>query len=253
MVGRLAGKVALITGTGGGQGRAAALRFTAEGAVVVGCDVNVAGSEETVELVTKAGGTMVAMAPVDLGDPEAARTWIDEAAGVHGRVDVLYNNASAARFGSIAEQSVEDWQFTVRNELDLVFYATKFAWPYLVRSGGVVLNTASVAGLVGNRTHPIGAHAATKAAVIALTRQTAAEGAPHGIRAVAISPGTIETPGTAELYADPAMRDALFGSSLITRAGRPDEVVNLAVFLASDEASFITGSNVVVDGGLTTL
>lgn len=253
MAGQLAGKVALITGTGGGQGRAAALRFTAAGAAVVGCDVKKDGSEETVELVRAAGGQMTAMAPVDLSDAEQARVWIEAAVAVHGRVDVLYNNASAARFGSIADLSPEDWHFTMRNEVDLVFYATKYAWPYLAARGGVIINTASVAGLLASRAVPTASHAAAKGAVIAFTRQAAAEGAAHGIRAVAISPGAIETPGTAEQFAAPEVRETLSGGNLIPRPGQPAEVVDLAVFLASDAASFITGANFVVDGGMSAI
>jgi meso-butanediol dehydrogenase / (S,S)-butanediol dehydrogenase / diacetyl reductase len=248
--GRLAGKVALITGTGGGQGRVAALRFAQEGAAVVGCDIQKDGNEETVELVKAAGGQMTGMAPIDLGDAEQCRQWVAEAAAVHGRVDVLYNNASAAKFGPLPDISLEDWHFTIRNEVDLVFFATKFAWPHLAAHGGVIINIASVAGLVANRAAPMAPHAAAKGAVIALTRQTAAEGAAHGIRAVAISPGPIATPGTAAQFEDPALREVLFGGNLITRAGQPAEVVDLAVFLASSEASYVTGSNFVVDGGM---
>src|SRR6266545_1594670 len=135
---RLQDKVVLITGIGGGQGRAASLLFTAEGASVVGCDVDEATCAETVEAVQGKGGTIAGMAPVDLGDPDEARRWIEDAHAVHGRIDVLYNNASAARFGPVADLSVDDWRFTVRNELDLVFFATKYAWPHLAERGGVI-------------------------------------------------------------------------------------------------------------------
>src|SRR5687768_16718870 len=122
MAGRLDGKVALITGTGGGQGRAAAELFCAEGASVVGCDLNAAENARTVELVRAAGGEMAGMAPVDLGDSREARQWVADAAAVHGRIDVLFNNAAAPRFAPIPELSDEDWHFTIRNELDLIFF-----------------------------------------------------------------------------------------------------------------------------------
>lgn len=253
MAGRLEGKVALITGTGGGQGRVAALRFAQEGAIVVGGDVKDEGSQETVAQVTAAGGQMTATAPLDLGDPDAARAWVDAAAREHGRIDIVYNNASAARFGAIDELSIEDWHFTIRNELDIVFYVTRAAWPHLRERGGVVVNIGSIAGMAGQRHTPQIAHSATKGAVIALTRQLAAEGAAHGIRVVCISPGAIETPGTAEFFAQPEVREALLAGQLIDRVGQPGDVVELAVHLASDAASFITGTNFVVDGGVVAL
>jgi meso-butanediol dehydrogenase/(S,S)-butanediol dehydrogenase/diacetyl reductase len=247
----LEGRIVLITGTGRGQGRSAALAFAAAGAMVVGCDLDAEAAAETVELVAAAGGTMSGAEAVDLGDHRQAQAWVESAAAAHGGVDVLFNNASAARFGPIEEISIDDWKFTVRNELDLVFFTCKYAWAYLKERSGVIINTASVAGLVGFRWHGELAHVATKGGVIAMTRQLAAEGAPHGIRAVSISPGGIETPATAEMYADPEIRAAILGSQLVPRPGRPDDVVGLAVFLASDAAGFITGTNLVVDGGVT--
>lgn len=250
---RLSGKVALITGIGGGQGREAAVRFASEGATVVGCDINGAAAKETLSAVRDAGlDADIESGDVDLGDPEQARAWVHGAAERHGRIDIVYNNGSAARVGSIADLSVEDWRFTIRNELDLVFFVTKYAWPVLIRSGGgVVINTASAAGWIGNRSVPFVAHMATKGGVIAMTRQLAAEGGPVGIRAVSISPGTIVTPGTADVLAVPEVRDALVAQSLIPRLGLPADVISLAVFLASDEAGYITGADFVVDGGLT--
>jgi NAD(P)-dependent dehydrogenase (short-subunit alcohol dehydrogenase family) len=249
MSGRLAGRVAAITGTAAGQGRAAALRFAAEGAVVVGCDLDADGNKETVSLVTAAGGEMVGMGPVDLGDPDAARHWVQEAADVRGRLDILYNNASACRWGTIDALSYDDWHFTIRNELHLLFYVSKAAWPHLCRNGGVILNTASVAGHGGG---PGGlAHATTKAGVLAMTRVMAAEGGPHGIRVISLTPGAIETPGSAEQLSIPEIREALLARSLVQRLGRPEDISAVAAFLASDEASFITGTEIIVDGGLT--
>lgn len=250
MSGRLDGKVAIITGTGGGQGRAAALRFAAEGATVIGCDLKDDGNRETIELVRAEGGTMSGSAPVDLGDADQARTWVDAAAAAHGRLDIVYNNASAARFAPLAEMSLEDWRFTLRNELDLVFYVVRAAWAHLIEAGGgVVLNTASVAGWVGAGAGGF-AHCATKGGVLAMTRAIAAEGAPHGIRAVSISPGPIETPGTAELFSAPAARRAVESAVPAGRVGQPNDVVGLAAFLASEEAAFITGADFTVDGGM---
>src|SRR4051812_91922 len=115
MAGRLEGKVAVITGTGGGQGRSAALLFSAEGATIVGCDLKVEGAQETVEMVRAAGGTMTSTQPLDLGDAAAVTGWIDGAAAEHGGIDILYNNASAPKFARIAEMTDEDWRFCVRN------------------------------------------------------------------------------------------------------------------------------------------
>ncbi|WP_432197506.1 SDR family NAD(P)-dependent oxidoreductase [Streptomyces sp. bgisy027] len=244
-------KVVLITGTGGGMGREAALRFAAAGAIVVGCDVDEEANKQTLSEVEAAGGVMDGQAPVDLGDSAQATAWVERAAREHGRIDVVYNNASTARFAPVASMSDEDWRFTLRNELDLVFYVTRAAWPHLAERGGVIINIASVAAHRGNRQVPILAHSATKGGVVAMTRQLAAEGAPHGIRAVSISPGTIETPGTAATLADPAVQAGLLSQTLTARLGVPTDVVSLALHLAGDEAGFLTGIDFLVDGGMT--
>lgn len=250
MTRRLEGRVALISGTGGGQGRAAALRFAADGAIVVGCDVSGAADTETERLVTEAGGVMTTMV-CDLGDPAEAQAWVDRAVSDHGRIDVVYNNASAAKFGSIADLSIEDWRFTIRNELDLVFLTTKFAWPHLAKRGGAIVNVASTAGWQGSRGNGTVAHNATKGGVIAMTRQMALEGAPLGIRANSISPGFIITPGTRAFAENPAVRAQLTNSIPLGRPGEPEDVVGMAAFLASDEAAFITGTDIIIDGGTT--
>jgi NAD(P)-dependent dehydrogenase (short-subunit alcohol dehydrogenase family) len=194
---------------------------------------------------------MTAMAPVDLGDSQQARRWVADAAAVHGRIDVLFNNAAAPRFAPIAELSDEDWHFTIRNELDLIFYVTQAAWPHLTADGGAIINTASVQGLVGIAMNGGLAHAATKAGVIGMTRQIAAEGAPHGVRANSISPGTVATPATARLSADQDLLSSILAPLLVKRLGQPADIAALAVYLASDESSYVTGANFVVDGGLS--
>jgi meso-butanediol dehydrogenase / (S,S)-butanediol dehydrogenase / diacetyl reductase len=224
--GRLAGKVALITGTGGGQGRSAALLFAAEGATVVGCDLKADGAAETLELVRAAGGRMDSTAPLDLTDEAAVRAWVDDAVQRHGRIDVLYNNAGATRFDRIEDQPYEDWHFTLRSELDVVFLATKYAWPHLKRRGGSVILVGSTAGLTGSMTLMRSAHTATKGGVIALTRQLAAEGAWHGIRVNCISPGMILTPATQDdIFGNPehpmyGIRDHI----PLGRIGTPDDI-----------------------------
>ena len=250
-MGRLDDKIALITGIGGGMGRAAALRFTAEGARVVGCDLFAEGAEETVRLVREAGGEIENFAPVELSDAAAAARWVDQAAEVFGGIDILYNNASAPRFGAIDELSVEDWDFVIGNELNLVFYATRAAWPHLrKRGGGVVLNVGSIAGTRGVEFMPQNAHGTAKAGVINLTQQLAVEGGPHGIRAVCVSPGFTVTPSTAWLLeSGPEPFKQNIARIPLGRVGQPEDIVNAALFLASDEASWVTGINLVVDGG----
>jgi meso-butanediol dehydrogenase/(S,S)-butanediol dehydrogenase/diacetyl reductase len=250
MAGRLSGKIALISGTGGGQGRAAALRFAAEGATVVGCDVSVEGQDETIALVRAAGGAMSGTRErVDLATSAGANAWVEAAIAEHGRIDILYNNASASRFAPIETMTDEDWHFTLRNELDIVFFPTRAAWPHLARPGGVIINVGSTAGWAGSPGAGTLAHNATKGAVIAMTRQLALEGAPHGIRAVSLSPGFVRTPGTAAFLDNPDIRAKLTARIPLGRVGEPEEIVAAAVFIASDEASFLTGSDIVVDGG----
>jgi len=250
---RLANKVAFVTGTAGGQGRAAALLFAKEGAHVVGCDVQQAGANETADLVRSGGGAMESFCPVDLSDFEAAGRWVADGLAAAGKIDILYNNASAVRFSTMEEMTPDNWAFTMRNEIDLIFNTTKAAWQHFKTQGyGVILNTASVSGHRGSTALGASAHAAAKGGVIALTRQLAAEGAAFGIRANSISPATVLTPGL--MAAHPAeMIEHLEKAHPIGRAGRPEDIAHCALYLVSDEASWVTGSDFVLDGGLSTI
>jgi meso-butanediol dehydrogenase/(S,S)-butanediol dehydrogenase/diacetyl reductase len=254
--GRLAGKAVLITGTGGGQGRAAALLFAREGALVVGCDLDDESASETVSMADAEGLELTSMAPVDLADPAGARTWVQAAAAVHGRVDVLYNNASKPVFAPFHEMLLADYRFTVANEIDLVWHTCQAAWAHVARSRGVILNTASIAGLIGTRDLKQAAHVLTKGAIISLTRQLAAEGAAYGIRANSITPGVIASPPT-QGQLDRLGETAPFMSMIRTTAagkpGQPEDIAYAALFLASDEARFVNGENLVVDGGATVI
>jgi meso-butanediol dehydrogenase/(S,S)-butanediol dehydrogenase/diacetyl reductase len=262
---RLAGKVALITGIGGGMGRQAALTFAREGARVVGCDLFAEGAEETVRLVREAreareagaaehGGDAINFSPVDLADPDAAAGWVRDAIAVHGRADILYNNASIPRFGAMQDLSIDDWRFAMDNELNLVFYTCKAIWPHFMEHGGVIVNIGSIAGTRGVEFMEQNAHGTAKAGVINLTQQLAVEGGKYGIRAVCVSPGFTVTPST-EWLVTGGPQPFLDNIARIPlgRVGQPDDVVNAALFLASDEASWITGVNLVVDGGGSTL
>ena len=254
MSGRLDGKVALITGTGGGQGRAAALLFAHEGARVVGCDVKESGARETEEMVKAAGGDMVSLQPVDLADGDQVKRWIDFAVKAFEGFDILYNNASAPKFVSVEEMTWEDWHFTVRNELDLIYWACHHALPYLkARGNGVVINIASITGMIAFAGQAVGnfAHAATKGGVIGLTKQLAIEWAPYNIRVNSIAPGLIMTPGTADIAENAELEQTFLNTIPLGRAGRPEEIAAVALFLASDEASYVTGANIVADGGVT--
>lgn len=252
MVGRLAGKIALITGVGHGIGAVAARRFCREGARVVGCDLDAEAARATQDAVRATGGDITVMGGVDLGDAAQAAGWVDAAVATHGGIDILYNNASAQRFASLDDLTVADWDFTMRNELSIVFYTVKAAWPHLkAHGGGSIVNTGSIAAMRGVEFMPQNAHSTAKGGVMALTLQLVVEGGPHGIRANVISPGLIETPNTAPLLADPPerMRRVVLDRIPLGRHGRPEDVVDAAVFLASDESAWISGANIVVDGG----
>lgn len=247
---RFQDKVVVITGTGGGQGREAAIRFAREGATVAGCDINIEGNRETQNLVAAAGGKMISHEPVDLTDESAVAAWISTVHAKTGRIDVLYANAGATKFSPVAETSLEEWQFVLKHELDIVFLPVKHAWPHLIESKGNIILVGSTAGVSGSVTNTRVAHSATKGGVIAMGRQLAGEGAAHGIRVNTVSPGMIRTPATENdlLAADHPMRH-IEKSIPLGRIGTSAEVVNCALFLASDEASYVTGANLMVDGG----
>jgi len=250
MAKRLENKVCIITGTGGSIGRAAAQRFAEEGALVVGCDTNASAGQETVELVKASGGSMISLHPADLTKKEDCKKLVELAMQVHGRIDVLFNNAAMAHFNWIEDISEEEWHLNTREEVDLVFFLTQAAWPHLKQSHGTVVNTAS---LTGHRVFKILgglAHATAKMGIVGMTKQLAMEGREHGIRANSISPGIIETKQTVEQLKDKEWADYMLGKTLVGRLGKPVEIANVALFLASQESSFVTGVDIIADGGM---
>ena len=249
MANRLDSKVCIITGSGGSMGRAAALHFAREGALVVGCDLDFDLDSETRGQVLAEGGQMQCFEARDLTDPDACRALADFAIQAYGRIDVLYNNAAGGRFHRVEDMAPENWRATMAEELDIVFFMCQAAWPHLKVRGGAIINTASMSGKIGIAALPQVAHSAGKAGVIGMTRQLAVEGGPFGIRANSLSPGLIATNKTRPLIASADWRQAMVSKIMLGRPGEADEVALAALFLASDEASFITGADLAIDGG----
>lgn len=246
---RFTGKVCLVTGSGGSIGRAACLRLAAEGALVVGCDIAAEGAAETVRLVEEAGGKMSSVV-ADLTSKEACERVVAAAVAEHGGLDVLFNNGAMAYFAWLPEMDDDTWRKTINQELDLVFLLTRAAWPHLVARKGNIVNTASVSAWAGLELLPGLAHCAAKGGVLSMTRQLAMEGRKHGIRANSVSPGTIETNQTRFILEDKEWSRIQLGRAMMNRMGQPEEVASVVAFLASDDASYITGADIAVDGGL---
>lgn len=246
---RLKGKRVLITGTAGGQGEAAQRLFAQEGARIVGCDLQDGAAEGTAKELRDQGHDVTGRT-VDLSDSDAARHWVDESAGLLGGLDVLYNNAAGFGFAPFTEMTLELWRHVMRVELDIVFHTTSPAWRHLLNGGGSIINTASMSGLRGIA--PLGqvAHATAKGGVIAMTKSLAAEGAEHGIRANAISPGFVKSPAT-DAAVDDEGRAFQMSFHLIRRPGLGEDIAYMAMYLASDESTWVTGQNFSVDGGVT--
>ena len=251
---RLAGKVALVTGGGSGIGRGCALMFARQGARVMSTDLNVAGAAETVALAARDGLRIESTHPIDLAQPADVQQLIDATVQRFGRLDVLVNAGGWGAFQWIEEMDFEaHWHKTLAGELDVVFLPCKLAWPHLKASGAAsIINIASANSFMALEGSPALAHCAGKGGVLAMTRQLAMEGASHNIRANSICPGMTVTGATrAVLDNVPAIREAARRKTMLSRFGQPDDIAWCAVYLASDEASWVTGADFAIDGGAT--
>ena len=249
-MGRLDGKVCVITGAGGGMGREAAIAFTQEGARVCAADVLAEAADETASLCS---GDAFAVA-VDVTDEEEVAAMYAETAERFGGIAVLYNNAgiSPADDASILETTVEAWQRVQDVNAKGVFLCCKHGIPHLLkRGGGSVINVASFVAIVGAATSQI-SYTASKGAVLAMSRELAVQFAREGVRVNALCPGPVETPLLLSIYGDdPAALERRRRHWPTGRLAKPREIVNAALFLASDESSYVTGTTFLVDGGLT--
>jgi NAD(P)-dependent dehydrogenase (short-subunit alcohol dehydrogenase family) len=247
---KLKDRVAIITGSASGIGRASAKEFAKEGAQVVVADVNLPGAEETAKQIEGAGGVALA-AKTDVADSGSVDGLIEQTLRAFGRINVLFNNAAIQVNKTVEDTTVEEWNREISINLGGVFLCSKFAMPHLRRTRGCIINMASVNGFF---VEPMCAgYCATKGAIIALTKAMAIDHGKDGIRVNCICPGYIDS-GLAweyfEVQPNPAeARNAAGKLHALGRVGQPEEVARLAVFLASDDASFITGSSVAVSGG----
>jgi NAD(P)-dependent dehydrogenase (short-subunit alcohol dehydrogenase family) len=247
---KLKDRVAVITGSGGGIGRAAALEFTREGAMVVVADIQYSGALETVEQIRKLGGTSHAV-ETDVSNPDSVRNLVAETLRAYGKVNVLFNNAAIQVNKTLEDTTVDEWNREIAVNLGGVFLCSKYFMPHLRATKGAIVSMSSVNAFFVEPT--CAGYCATKAAIIGLTKAMAIDHGKEGIRVNCICPGYIDA-GLAEGYfqaqADPAAARASAGKlHALWRIGRPEEVGRVAVFLASDDASFVTGSAYVVDGG----
>ncbi len=250
---RLNGKVAIITGAGSGMGRVAAQMFAAEGAKVVVAEFDEGAGNDTVESVLEAGGD-ASFVRTDVSAEADAKGMIAHAVERYGRVDVLYNNAGVMPEPdhSVIDTEVAVWDLVMAVNLRGVFLGCKYAIPQMLEQGsGSVINISSFVALLGCSV-PQDAYTASKGAVLSMTRSLAVQFGPQGVRSNAICPGPVETPMLMEwLLKDEVARDVRLARNPTGRFGKPEEIVNVAVYLASDESRWTNGAHFVIDGGIS--
>jgi NAD(P)-dependent dehydrogenase (short-subunit alcohol dehydrogenase family) len=247
---RLAGKVALVTGGGSGIGRAAAERFASEGAKVAVADYHVHGGQDTAQAIKRAGGEAIFVA-VDVSDAAQVAQMVERALEAFGVIDILLNCAGIIINGTALETTEQDWQRVIGINLTGTFLCCKAVLPHMVaRGGGSIINLTSSAGAhdaIGNAV----AYVASKGGVTLLTRALAIDHARQGVRVNAIAPGPTDTPMTRGYFGSAQELEAFAAQFPFARLGQPEEIAAAALFLASDEASFVTGAVLAADGGQT--
>jgi NAD(P)-dependent dehydrogenase (short-subunit alcohol dehydrogenase family) len=250
---RLEGKVCVITGAGGGMGRVASQMFAAEGAKVVVAEYGEAAGTETVRLVTEAGG-QATLVKVDVSTEAGAKAMIDHAIATYGRIDVLYNNAGIMPEAdhSVIDTDVATWDQVMAVNVRGVFLGCKHAIPVMVEQGaGSIINIASFVALLGCSV-PQDAYTASKGALLAMTKSLAVQFGPKGVRTNAICPGPVETPLLMDwLVKDEEAKRIRLARNPTGRFGKPEEIVYMAMYLASDESRWTNGAQLVVDGGIS--
>jgi len=250
---RLTDKVAIITGAGGGMGRVAAQLFAGEGARVVAAEFSEAAGRETVRLVREAGGEAT-FVQADVSTEAGAKGMVDQALATYGRVDVLYNNAGIMPEAdhSVIDTDVATWDQVMAVNVRGVFLGCKHAIPVMIGQGsGSIINIASFVALLGCSV-PQDAYTASKGALLALTRSLAVQFGPKGVRTNAICPGPVETPLLMDwLVKDEEAKRIRLARNPSGRFGKPEEIVYMAMYLASDESRWTNGAQLVVDGGIS--
>lgn len=249
---RLKGKHTIITGAASGIGRQTAYRFAEEGAAVICGDINIAGAEETARTITERGGRAKAIA-VDIGSDDSVNAFIRDSISTLGHIDVLVNNAGMAILGKIEEISAKNWDKQIDINVTSIRRTSAAIWDHFVaRGGGLILNTASIAGKTGTPNQI--AYGTSKGAVIIMSKCMALDGARHKIRVNCVCPGLVDTPMAQigfDAAEDPAAVRAAIEKMHLLGFGKPIHIANGFVFLASDEACWMTGTEIVIDGGLT--